>query len=111
MTSVRKPFRSSRVELAPALLNHPTFPVAKGLTGAAIQQKESGGRRRRPENDPRYLTAFASTLSEIIVPVLSPGGESVIGTAWTSKANAANTHFPRATSKSSSSALKQLVDH
>jgi len=31
-------------------------------------------------NDPRYLSAFASTLSEIIVPVLAPGEERVIGT-------------------------------
>jgi len=31
-------------------------------------------------NDPRYLTAFASTVSEIIVPVLAPGGDRVIGT-------------------------------
>jgi putative methionine-R-sulfoxide reductase with GAF domain len=31
-------------------------------------------------NDPRYLTAFGSTLSEIIVPVLSPGDARVIGT-------------------------------
>ena len=29
--------------------------------------------------DPRYLTAFGSTLSEIIVPVLSPDGR-VLGT-------------------------------
>jgi len=63
----------------PGAPEYPTFPVAKGLTGAAIQQKKAvvvGDVR----NDPRYLTAFGSTLSEIIVPVLSPGGESVIGT-------------------------------
>ena len=30
-------------------------------------------------SDPRYLAAFGSTLSEIIVPVLAPGGR-VIGT-------------------------------
>jgi putative methionine-R-sulfoxide reductase with GAF domain len=30
--------------------------------------------------DPRYLATFGSTLSEIIVPVLSPGGGNVIGT-------------------------------
>ena len=30
-------------------------------------------------NDPRYLTAFGDTLSEIIVPVVSPDGR-VIGT-------------------------------
>jgi putative methionine-R-sulfoxide reductase with GAF domain len=31
-------------------------------------------------NDPRYLTAFGSTLSEIIVPVLHPGDGRVVGT-------------------------------
>jgi L-methionine (R)-S-oxide reductase len=55
-----------------------TFPIGKGLTGAAIAEK-------RPivvgdvRNDSRYLTAFGSTLSEMIVPVLSPDGR-VIGT-------------------------------
>jgi L-methionine (R)-S-oxide reductase len=57
---------------------HPTFPVGKGLTAAAIEQK-------RPvvvndvRKDPRYLTAFGSTLSEMIVPVLGFDGR-VIGT-------------------------------
>jgi L-methionine (R)-S-oxide reductase len=63
----------------PGAPEHPTFPVSKGLTGAAIQQKRAvavGDVR----NDPRYLTAFGSTLSEIIVPVLAPGEERVIGT-------------------------------
>jgi L-methionine (R)-S-oxide reductase len=67
----------------------PTFPVTKGLTGAAIREK-------RPvvvgdvHNDPRYLTAFGSTLSEIIVPVLAPGEDRVIGTidAESEQANA-----------------------
>jgi L-methionine (R)-S-oxide reductase len=57
---------------------NPSFPASKGLTGAAIQQKKTvvvGDVRK----DPRYLTAFGSTLSEIIVPVLSPDGR-VIGT-------------------------------
>lgn len=56
----------------------PKFPLSKGLTGAAIAEKKAiivGDVR----NDARYLTAFGSTLSEIIVPVLSPTG-SVIGT-------------------------------
>lgn len=56
----------------------PKFPVTKGLTSAAIAEKKpvivSDVR-----NDARYLTAFGSTLSEIIVPVLSPTGD-VIGT-------------------------------
>ncbi len=63
----------------PGAPEYPKFPVTKGLTGAAIQQKRAvivGDVR----NDPRYLTAFGSTLSEIIVPVLAPGEERVIGT-------------------------------
>jgi putative methionine-R-sulfoxide reductase with GAF domain len=62
----------------PSAPENPSFPASKGLTGAAIQQKRAvivGDVR----NDPRYLTAFGSTLSEIIVPVLSPDGR-VIGT-------------------------------
>lgn len=58
---------------------HPTFPSNQGLTGAAIEQKTAvnvGDVR----SDPRYLSAFGDTLSEIIVPVLDPSGERVIGT-------------------------------
>ncbi|HKV05275.1 MAG TPA: GAF domain-containing protein [Candidatus Acidoferrales bacterium] len=57
----------------------PSFPVSKGLTGAAIQQRQAvvAGDVRK---DPRYLSAFASTLSEIIVPVLAPGDGHVVGT-------------------------------
>jgi L-methionine (R)-S-oxide reductase len=58
---------------------NPSFPVGQGLTGAAIQEKRAvivGDVR----TDPRYLTTFGSTLSEMIVPVLSPGGGNVIGT-------------------------------
>jgi L-methionine (R)-S-oxide reductase len=63
----------------PSAPQHPEFPASKGLTGSAIQQKKTvivGDVR----TDPRYLTAFSSTLSEIIVPVLAPGGGRVIGT-------------------------------
>lgn len=63
----------------PAAPQYPTFPVSKGLTGAAIREKRAvvvGDVR----NDPRYLTALGNTLSEIIVPVLAPGEERVIGT-------------------------------
>jgi L-methionine (R)-S-oxide reductase len=71
----------------PSAPEYPTFPVSKGLTGAAIQQKKAvvvGDVR----NDPRYLTAFGSTLSEIIVPVLAPGEERVIGTVDVESENA-----------------------
>jgi L-methionine (R)-S-oxide reductase len=63
----------------PSAPEYPEFPASKGLTGSAIQKKKTviAGDVR---TDPRYLTAFASTLSEIIVPVLAPGGDRVIGT-------------------------------
>jgi L-methionine (R)-S-oxide reductase len=58
---------------------HPRFPVSQGLSGAAV-----AGRRAVVVNDVtadrRYLTAFASTLSEAIVPVLDPGTGAVVGT-------------------------------
>jgi putative methionine-R-sulfoxide reductase with GAF domain len=63
----------------PSAPEHPTFPISDGLTGAAIREKKAvnvGDVR----NDPRYLTAFGNTLSEMIVPILAPGGERVIGT-------------------------------
>ena len=63
----------------PGAPQHPIFPSNKGLTGAAIQQKQAvnvGDVR----SDPRHLAAFGDTVSEIIVPVLDPSGERVIGT-------------------------------
>ena len=63
----------------PSAPEHPTFPMTQGLTGAAISEKRAivvGDVR----NDPRYLTAFGTTLSEIIVPVFAPGEQRVIGT-------------------------------
>jgi len=73
----------------PSAPEHPTFPVTQGLTGAAIRDKRTvivGDVR----TDPRYLTAFGSTLSEIIVPVFAPGEQRVIGTVdvESEKANA-----------------------
>jgi putative methionine-R-sulfoxide reductase with GAF domain len=50
---------------------HPRFPVTQGLSGAAV----ATGRAvvvNDVTTDPRYLTAFASTLSEAIVPVVDP---------------------------------------
>jgi putative methionine-R-sulfoxide reductase with GAF domain len=57
----------------------PTFPVGKGLTGAAIAQKATivvGD----VSKDLRYLTAFGSTASEIIIPVINPTTAAVVGT-------------------------------
>jgi L-methionine (R)-S-oxide reductase len=58
---------------------HPHFPVTQGLSGAAV----ATGRAVVVNDvtaDPRYLTAFASTLSEVIVPVVDPGTGTVVGT-------------------------------
>jgi len=63
----------------PSAPAYPSFPVTKGLTGSAIESKKTvivGDVR----NDQRYLTAFGSTLSEMIVPVLHPGDGRVVGT-------------------------------
>jgi L-methionine (R)-S-oxide reductase len=63
----------------PAAPEYPRFPIGKGLTSAAI-------RERKVINvgdvisDPRYLTAFSSTRSEIIVPILDVGRGKVVGT-------------------------------
>jgi putative methionine-R-sulfoxide reductase with GAF domain len=58
---------------------YPAFPATKGLTGSAIREKATivvGDVR----TDPRYLTAFGNTLSEIIVPIVNPLTGAVIGT-------------------------------
>ena len=63
----------------PSAPANPSFPATKGLTSSAIESKKAvvvGDVR----NDPRYLTAFDSTLSEMIVPVLHPGDGRVVGT-------------------------------
>jgi GAF domain-containing protein len=56
----------------------PRFPRDRGLTASAV----ASGRTVVADDvtaDPRYLTAFGSTRSEMIVPVPGPDG-SVIGT-------------------------------
>ena len=63
----------------PGAPEYPVFPIAEGLTGAAI----SAGKTIKVGNvaaDPRYLTAFPSTRSEIIVPVFDTAGKVVLGT-------------------------------
>jgi L-methionine (R)-S-oxide reductase len=58
---------------------HPRFPVTQGLSGAAVT-----GRRSvvvgDVHADPRYLTAFSSTRSEAVVPVVDPATGAVVGT-------------------------------
>jgi GAF domain-containing protein len=58
---------------------YPRFPVGRGLTAAAIREKQTvvvGD----VTSDPRYLTAFGNTRSEIIIPVLDEKTGAVIGT-------------------------------
>jgi GAF domain-containing protein len=58
---------------------YPRFPVTRGLSGHAVASR-STVISNDVANDPRYLTAFESTRSEIIVPIISPTDGSVIGT-------------------------------
>src|ERR1700723_508971 len=63
----------------PSAPAYPTFPATKGLTSSAIREKSPvvvGDVR----SDSRYLTAFGSTLSEIIIPILDPRDQVVVGT-------------------------------
>jgi L-methionine (R)-S-oxide reductase len=56
---------------------YPRFPVTQGLCGAAAEARETivvGDVRK----DVRYLPTFNTTLSEIVVPVISPS-ERVVG--------------------------------
>jgi L-methionine (R)-S-oxide reductase len=58
---------------------HPTFPLTKGLTGAAVSGRKTIN-VGDVTADPRYLMAFGTTRSEIIVPVFNLSDESVVGT-------------------------------
>jgi putative methionine-R-sulfoxide reductase with GAF domain len=58
---------------------HSSFSVDEGLTSVAIHEKRAVI-CSDVRTEGRYLTTFASTLSEIIVPAISPGGGHVIGT-------------------------------
>jgi L-methionine (R)-S-oxide reductase len=58
---------------------HPAFPITKGLTGAAISSRKTVN-VGDVAADPRYLTAFGTTRSEIIVPVFDRAGGNVVGT-------------------------------
>ena len=53
----------------PAAPEYPTFSITKGLTGAAIRTLRTIN-VGDVSSDSRYLTAFGSTQSEIIVPIL-----------------------------------------
>ena len=63
----------------PGAPEFPTFPITKGLTGGTIRSRMTVS-VGDVSADPRYLTAFGSTQSEIIVPIFDARGEHVIGT-------------------------------
>jgi L-methionine (R)-S-oxide reductase len=58
---------------------YPTFPITSGLTSRAIAAKKTVN-VGDVAKDPDYLTALATTRSEIIVPVLDAAGDCVLGT-------------------------------
>jgi GAF domain-containing protein len=51
---------------------YPRFPVSKGLSGAAVASRQPVV-VQDVTTDPRYLTAFGSTRSEAIFPVIIAG--------------------------------------
>lgn len=55
----------------------PAFPVSQGLCGTAVGERKIVN-VGDVHKDPRWLTTFGSTRSEIIVPVLRPEG-GVVG--------------------------------
>lgn len=55
------------------------FPITKGLTGAAIAEKRTIN-VGDVAADVRYLTAFGTTKSEIIIPIFHQLTRTVIGT-------------------------------
>jgi L-methionine (R)-S-oxide reductase len=57
---------------------NPTFPVTEGLNGAAVQSGKPV-MANDVAADPRYMTTFSDTQSELIVPVLNAEGR-VVGT-------------------------------
>ena len=84
---------SSGAYSGPGAPVYPSFPVSKGLTGAAIREKATVV-VADVRTDPRYLTAFGNTLSEIIVPIFDPERGEVIGTidVESERANAFSPH-------------------
>jgi GAF domain-containing protein len=63
----------------PGAPEFPTFPITKGLTSSAISSRKTVN-VGNVASDPRYLTAFGTTKSEIIVPIFDTTRENVVGT-------------------------------
>jgi putative methionine-R-sulfoxide reductase with GAF domain len=57
---------------------YPRFPVTQGLCGDAVRRRETV-LVNDVTNDPRYLTTFGSTRSEIVVPIPDRGRTRVAG--------------------------------
>jgi L-methionine (R)-S-oxide reductase len=57
----------------------PRFPVNQGLSADAVAGKRTVV-CNDVANDPRYLTAFGDTQSEIIVPIVDHRNDRVVGT-------------------------------
>ena len=70
---------SNIVYSGPSAPKYPTFPITKGLTGAAIRTQKTVN-VGDVSTDSRYLTAFGSTQSEMIVPIIDAREERVVGT-------------------------------
>jgi len=58
---------------------YPRFRATQGLSGEAVRTRRTVI-SNDVANDPRYLTAFGNTQSEIIVPIIAEPGGPVIGT-------------------------------
>ncbi|MCC7020837.1 MAG: GAF domain-containing protein [Ardenticatenales bacterium] len=71
--------RDDVLHLGP-FVGHPTehvaIPVGEGICGAAVQQRATIV-VDDVAADPRYLACFASTRSEIVVPILAPDGSAI----------------------------------
>jgi GAF domain-containing protein len=63
----------------PGAPTYPRFPRSQGLTATAVATGQAVV-VDDVTTDARYLTAFPSTRSEMIVPVIGPGGIAVVGT-------------------------------
>ena len=70
---------SNVVYSGPGAPDYPIFPITEGLTGGAISSRGTVN-VGDVSNDSRYLSAFSSTRSEIIVPIFDAQGERVLGT-------------------------------
>ena len=72
-------FVTNIVWSGPGAPEFPTFPITRGLTGSAISGRTTVN-VGDVAADPRYLTAFETTKSEIIVPIFGAASQAVVGT-------------------------------